>query len=68
MFTKRFCQLVQGPGAESSLLDPHWTNHQEKVSHVHEYFQGASDHRMICIVRTTKRVIKKRVVKMFDPK
>ena len=62
------------PGAEPSLLDHHWTNHQEKVSHVHEYFQGASDHKMICIVRTTKkviskpRIIKKRVFKKFDPK
>ena len=74
-----FCQLVQGvtriwPGAESSLLDHHWTNHQEKVSHVNEYFQGASDHKMICIVRTSKKVIskprliKKRMFKKFDPK
>ena len=73
-----FCQLVQGvtriwPGAESTLLDHHWTNHPEKVSFVHEYFQGASDHKMICITRTTKkviskaRIIKKTTFKNFDP-
>ena len=59
-----FCQLVQGvirtwPGAESTLLDHHWTNHQEKVSDVHAYFQGASDNKMICCIRRTKKVISK---------
>ena len=73
-----FCQVVQGvtrmwPGTESTLLDHHWTNQQEKISNVHEYFQGASDHKMICITRTSKKIIvkpkiiKKRVFKNFNP-
>ena len=73
-----FIQLVQDvtrswPGAESTLLDHHWTNQQDKVSDVHAYFQGASDHKMICILRRTRKIIskpkiiKKRNFKNFDP-
>ena len=73
-----FCQVVQGitrmwPGTESTLLDHHWTNREDKVAAVHEYFQGASDHKMICITRTTKRIIskpkliRKRIFKDFEP-
>ena len=73
-----FCQLIEGvtrvwPGAEATLIDHHWTNHHEKVSHAHAYYQGASDHKMIYIIRRTKKVIskpkiiKKRSFKNFNP-
>ena len=73
-----FTQLVQTatriwPGVEPSLLDHHWTNHPHKVSDVHAFFQGASDHKMIFSIRRTKKIIckpkliKKRSFKNFDP-
>ena len=73
-----FCQLVEGvtrmwPGTESTLLDHHWTNHPEKVSNVHAFYQGASDHKMILAIRKTKkvvtkpRILKKRSFKNFNP-
>ena len=73
-----FCQLIETetriwPGAPASLLDHHWTNHEEKVTHSHAYYQGASDHKMICVTRRTKKIIskpkiiKKRNFKNFNP-
>ena len=73
-----FCQLVQGvtrtwPGAESTLLDHHWTNQPGEVSNVHAYFQGASDHKMIFGIRRTRKaiskpkIIRRRSFKDFNP-
>ena len=73
-----FCQVIEGktriwPGAPATLLDHHWTNQEEKVSGTHTYYQGASDHKMICTTRRTKKIIskpkiiKKRNFKDFDP-
>ena len=59
-----FCQLIEDatriwPGATASLLDHHWTNQEEKITYSHAYFQGASDHKMICVTRRTKKIISK---------
>ena len=73
-----FSQLITDvtrvwPGQEPSLLDHHWTNRPEKVSGVHAFYQGGSDHKMIFSIRHTKkivskpRIIKKRCFKNFKP-
>ena len=60
-------------GQEPSLLDHHWTNRPEKVSGVHAFYQGGSDHKLIFAVRNTKKIIskskiiKKRSFKNFKP-
>ena len=53
-----FSQLITDvtriwPGQEPSLLDHHWTNRPEKLSSVHAFYQGGSDHKLIFVVRNT---------------
>ena len=73
-----FAQLVTTAtrtwrGQESSCLDHHYSNHPEKVSNVHAYYTGASDHKLILATRYTKaavvkpKFIRKRSYKDFDP-
>ena len=73
-----FSQLISDvtrvwPGQEPSLLDHYWTNRPEKVSGIHAFYQGGSDHKMIFSVRHTKKIIskprmlKKRCFKNFKP-
>ena len=73
-----FLQLIPNAtgiwsGQEPSLLDHHWTNKPEKITNVHTFYQGASDHKLIFSIRHTKasiskpRLIRKRCFKDFDP-
>ena len=60
-------------GQEASCLDHYYCNRPEKVSNVHAYFTGASDHKLIIATRYTKaevlkpKFIRKRCYKNFDP-
>ena len=71
-------QCVAGPtrfesNCTPSGLDHFWTSNPNKLSNVHTYFHGSSDHKIIIGTRYTKRIIrsqryiKKRSFKNFDP-
>ena len=73
-----FVQLISvatrhWPGQPPSGLDHFYTNRPRKVSDVHAYYHGASDHKLIFAKRYSKsiisnpRIIKKRCYKLFDP-
>ena len=73
-----FAQLVTGPtrvqrGQVPSGLDHYYTNKPHKVSSVHTYFHGSSDHKLIFAIRHSKakisspRIIFKRNYRNFDP-
>ena len=59
-------------GAAPSGLDHFWTTHPTKLSDVHTYFHGSSDHKVILGTRFTKslvtspKFVKKRSYKQFD--
>ena len=61
------------PNQEPSGLDHFWTNRPEKLSQVHAYWAGGSDHKIIFATRyttaqiTKPRIIRKRSYKNFDP-
>ena len=70
-------QCVNGPtrfesGVASSGLDHFWTSNPNKLSDIHSYFHGSSDHKIIigtrytkCVVRNS-RYVKKRSYKNFN--
>ena len=71
-------QCVVGPtrfesNSTSSGLDHFWTSNPNKLSDVHTYFHGSSDHKLLIGTRYTKsvvrnpRYIKKRSYKNFNP-
>ena len=73
-----FAQLITGPtrvqrGQAPSGLDHYYTNKPHKVSSVHAYFHGSSDHKLLFAIRHSKakfsnpRIIFKRCYKNFDP-
>ena len=59
--------------AEPSGLDHFWTSNPNKLSDVHSYFHGSSDHKILSGTRYTKsairhsRFVKKRSYKNFSP-
>ena len=69
-------QCVNGPtrfenGVAASGLDHFWTTNPNKLSDVHTYFHGSSDHKIVigtrftkCVVRN-QRYVKKRSYKNF---
>ena len=72
-------QCVNGPtrfvsGAAASGLDHFWTSNPNKLSEIHTYFHGSSDHKIIIGTRYTKclvrnqRYVKKRSYKNFIQK
>jgi exonuclease III len=71
-------QCTHGPtrfesNSNSSGLDHFWTSNPNKLSDVHSYFHGSSDHKLISGTRYTKsivrnpRYVKKRSYKNFSP-
>ena len=71
-------QCTKGPtrfesNSTPSGLDHFWTSNPNKLSDVHSYFQGSSDHKLITGTRYTKsivrnsRYVKKRSYKNFSP-
>ena len=71
-------QCVNGPtrferSAAPSGLDHFWTTDPSKLSDIHTYFHGSSDHKIIIGTRYTKsvvrspRFVKKRSYKNFQP-
>ena len=61
------------PGQTPGGLDHYYTTHPQKISEVHAYHQGSSDHRVIMATRYSKlvvrnpRYVKKRSYKNFNP-
>ena len=73
-----FVQLVSSPtrhwpGQPPSRLDHYYTNRPRKVTDVHAYYHGGSDHKLIFTKRYSKsiitnpRIIRKRCYKNFEP-
>ena len=71
-------QCVNGPtrfesNSDPSGLDHYWTSNPNKLSDVHTYFHGSSDHKLLSGTRYTKsivrnsRYIKKRSYTNFNP-
>ena len=46
------------PGQEPGGLDHYYTTHPHKLSEVHTYHQGSSDHKVIMATRFTKSVVR----------
>ena len=57
-------QCVNGPtrfesNSDPSGLDHYWTSNPNKLSDVHTYFHGSSDHKLLSGTRYTKSIVRK---------